>query len=118
VVKLNDSGDIFSSISDDSMGIDETAVAMVFERNATSKLATIKDLEPIATFWSRGEAIASIGSVAPVTMQTNDGNDGTEIDYDFEIMRISLCRNGSSYRARFRSRRSRQRPLTNFGDAN
>jgi DNA mismatch repair protein MutL len=82
VVKFNGSGDTFLSISDDGMGMDEADAAMAFERNATSKLATIKDLESLGTFGFRGEAIASIASVARVTMQTNDGNGGTEIYYD------------------------------------
>jgi DNA mismatch repair protein MutL len=55
---------------------------MSFERNTTSKLGSIKDLEKLTTFGFRGEAIASIASVANVLMQTNDGNGGTEIRYD------------------------------------
>ncbi|MDR1434953.1 MAG: DNA mismatch repair endonuclease MutL [Puniceicoccales bacterium] len=81
-VKFNGSGDTFLSISDDGIGMDEADAAMAFERNATSKLVGIKDLESLSTFGFRGEAIASIASVARLTMQTNDGNGGTEIHYD------------------------------------
>jgi DNA mismatch repair protein MutL len=82
VVKFNDGGDTFLSISDDGMGMDTEDAAMAFQRNATSKLTGIKDLESLDTFGFRGEAIASIASVARITMQTNDGNGGTEIHYD------------------------------------
>ncbi|MDR0740929.1 MAG: DNA mismatch repair endonuclease MutL [Puniceicoccales bacterium] len=82
IVKFNGGGDGLLSIADDGIGMDETDAAMAFERNTTSKLTIIKDLESIGTFGFRGEAIASIASVARVTMQTNDGNGGTEIYYD------------------------------------
>jgi DNA mismatch repair protein MutL len=82
IVKFNGGGDGLLSIADDGMGMDEADAAMAFERNATSKLAAIKDLESLGTFGFRGEAIASIASVARVTMQTNDGDGGTEIYYD------------------------------------
>ncbi|MDR3317475.1 MAG: DNA mismatch repair endonuclease MutL [Puniceicoccales bacterium] len=81
-VKFHNGGDSFLSISDDGIGMDEEDAAMAFERNATSKLTTIKDLESLGTFGFRGEAIASIASVARMIMQTNDGNGGTEIHCD------------------------------------
>jgi DNA mismatch repair protein MutL len=82
IVKFSNGGDTFLSISDDGVGMDETDAAMAFERNATSKLVAIRDLDSLETFGFRGEAIASIASVARVTMQTNDGNGGTEIYCD------------------------------------
>ncbi|MDR2806613.1 MAG: DNA mismatch repair endonuclease MutL [Puniceicoccales bacterium] len=82
VVKFNDGGDTFLSIADDGVGMDAKDAPLAFERNATSKLEVIKDLESLGTFGFRGEAIASISSVARVTMQTNDGSGGTEIHYD------------------------------------
>ncbi|MDR0417963.1 MAG: DNA mismatch repair endonuclease MutL [Puniceicoccales bacterium] len=82
VVKFNGGGDAFLSIADDGIGMNEEDAALAFERNATSKLMTIKDLEVLQTFGFRGEAIASIASVAQVLMQTNDGSGGTEIRYD------------------------------------
>ncbi|MDR1366500.1 MAG: DNA mismatch repair endonuclease MutL [Puniceicoccales bacterium] len=82
VVKFNGGGDVFLSIADNGIGMGEEDAALAFERNATSKLVTIKDLEGLQTFGFRGEAIASIASVAQVLMQTNDGSGGTEIRYD------------------------------------
>ncbi|MDR2371619.1 MAG: DNA mismatch repair endonuclease MutL [Puniceicoccales bacterium] len=82
IVKFNGGGDGLLSIADDGIGMDGADAAMAFERNATSKLTAIRDLESLGTFGFRGEAIASIASVARVTMRTNDGDGGTEIYYD------------------------------------
>jgi DNA mismatch repair protein MutL len=57
-------------------------MAIAFERNAMSKLTAIKNLESLGTLGFRGEAIASIVSVARAMRQTNDGNGGTELRYD------------------------------------
>ncbi|MDR1303272.1 MAG: DNA mismatch repair endonuclease MutL [Puniceicoccales bacterium] len=82
VVKFSGGGDTFLSVADDGVGMDAADAAMAFERNATSKLAAMSDLDTLATFGFRGEAIASIASVARVTLQTNDGSGGTEIYCD------------------------------------
>jgi DNA mismatch repair protein MutL len=82
IVKFNGGGDSFLSVADDGIGMDEADAAMAFERNATSKLTAINDLESLETFGFRGEAIASIASVARMTLRTGDGNGGTEIFYD------------------------------------
>ncbi|MDR2812457.1 MAG: DNA mismatch repair endonuclease MutL [Puniceicoccales bacterium] len=98
VVKFNEGGDTLLSIADDGIGMDEMDAAMAFERNATSKLAAIRDLESLETFGFRGEAIASIASVARVTMQTNDGSGGTEIYYDSGkkiYQKACSCRQGT-----------------------
>ncbi|MDR1591216.1 MAG: DNA mismatch repair endonuclease MutL [Puniceicoccales bacterium] len=97
-VRFNGSGDGLLSIADDGIGMDEMDAAMAFERNATSKLTAIRDLESLGTFGFRGEAIASIASVARVTMQTNGGNGGTEIFYDSGKkihQKVCSCRRGT-----------------------
>jgi DNA mismatch repair protein MutL len=98
VVKFNGGGDSFLSISDDGIGMDGEDAAMAFERNATSKLVAIKDLEALETFGFRGEAIASIAGVARLTMQTNDGGGGTEIHYDAgkkKYQKVCSCKRGT-----------------------
>ena len=57
-------------VVDDGSGMDEQDALASFLRHATSKIASYADLEAIRTFGFRGEALASIGAVARVTMKT------------------------------------------------
>jgi DNA mismatch repair protein MutL len=64
-----------------------------------SKLRTIKDLEVLQTFGFRGEAIASITSIAQVLMQTEDGSGDVEIcsDSGQRIVKRPLAIQGVGY---------------------
>ena len=55
---------------DDGCGMLRDDALLAFERHATSKLADVKDLLSIATLGFRGEALASIASVAKVELLT------------------------------------------------
>ncbi len=62
-------------VSDDGEGMNRDDAILAFERHATSKIKTLEDLARIATLGFRGEALASIASVAKVELVTK-----TEID--------------------------------------
>ena len=68
-------------VTDNGRGIEADDAFMVFERHATSKIRTIEDINRISTMGFRGEALASIASVAKVEMVTRSENDpnGTRV---------------------------------------
>ena len=71
-------------VVDDGCGMPADDLRLAFASHATSKLASADDLFRIGTLGFRGEALASIGGVAQVTLQsrTPDSDFGAEIGCD------------------------------------
>jgi DNA mismatch repair protein MutL len=60
-------------VSDDGCGLDRPDATLAVERHTTSKLESGADVETADTLGFRGEALASIATVADLELVTNDG---------------------------------------------
>src|SRR5207253_2294244 len=69
-VELDRGGSELIRVVDDGHGIDPDDLALAFASHSTSKLETADDLFRIGTLGFRGEALASIGGVAHVRLQS------------------------------------------------
>ncbi len=79
-IEVEQSGISSIRVVDNGTGIEQDDLDLVFHRHATSKLDADDDLFHIRTLGFRGEALASISSVAKVTLKTcTDSENGHEI---------------------------------------
>lgn len=83
-VSIERGGVSLIQVSDNGSGIEAEYIATAFIRHATSKIRTEADLDHICTLGFRGEALASIASVARVEVLTRTEQDEFACRYRIE----------------------------------
>src|ERR1700728_4982519 len=80
-VELERGGCGLIRVRDDGIGISPQEIALALSRHATSKIASLSDLERVATLGFRGEALPSIASVSRLSLTSRSA--GT--DHAFRV---------------------------------
>lgn len=103
-IELKEGGKSFIKVQDDGSGMDEEDATVAFDRHSTSKITSEKDLFDINSLGFRGEALASIASVAEVVMKTKIAKSiiGTRVEIKGNEVLVSEigCPKGTSIRVK------------------
>jgi DNA mismatch repair protein MutL len=80
-VELRNGGKTYMRVADDGEGMSRPDALLALDRHATSKIRTAADLQSVASFGFRGEALPSIAAVSRFEMETAplDGGPATRI---------------------------------------
>ncbi|MBI5192622.1 MAG: DNA mismatch repair endonuclease MutL [Nitrospirae bacterium] len=84
IIRIEKGGARLISVADDGIGMSRNDAIVAFDRHATSKISANEDLFNIHTMGFRGEALASIASVARVSLNTRERHEiaGTFIEIE------------------------------------
>ena len=96
VISIDHGGTREIKIIDNGCGIEKEYIREAFMPHATSKIEKAEDLDSIMTLGFRGEALASIASVARVSMttKTRDAELGSHIDIEGGKI-LKMCETGA-----------------------
>ncbi len=100
-VEIRNGGISYIRVTDNGKGIMQDDLEIAFERHATSKLRSAEDLDDIKSMGFRGEALASIASIAKVTLDSKTADSYTGYEVVVEGGKIlskeeAGCANGTS----------------------
>lgn len=81
-VRLASGGVRLISVEDDGLGIPREELTVALRRHATSKIASLDDLETVGTMGFRGEALAAINAIAELSILSRFAGSDTAFALD------------------------------------
>ncbi len=87
-IEVRGGGREWIAVSDDGSGMEPADARLALRRHATSKIASADDLQRIATYGFRGEALPAIASVSRLRLRTRPRTSPTGIEIRVEAGRV------------------------------